>query len=108
MQGNFMKTKFECFDAQKNLVGTLTFPLIAFKKGFTVAVGGQEYKADGGFLGGEFKCLGPDGNPAFVIAKQLSLRDKFGISNTGLIPRDIVVLAAIAIDQKYFQDSGID
>jgi uncharacterized protein YxjI len=105
MKGNFMKTKFECFDAQKQKIGTLSFPMIALKKTFTLEVAGQEFKADGGYLAGEFKCIDAQGNVVMVISKQLSLRDKFAISNTGAIPHAIALLAAVAIDQRFFQES---
>jgi uncharacterized protein YxjI len=106
MSANFMKTKFECFDAKKQATGVLAFPMFAFKKGFALTVGGVEYKADGGFFGGEFKCSDPQGNVVFVIAKQLALRDKFAVTTTGVVPRDVALLAAIAIDQKFFTDEG--
>ena len=105
MKGNFMKTKFECFDAGEKPIGTLSFPMLAFKKGFTLAANGQEYKADGGFLGGEFKCTDAGGNVVMTIAKQLSLRDKFAITTTGALPRELALLAAVAIDQRFFQET---
>ncbi len=106
MAGNFMKTKFECFDANKQALGVLAFPMFAFKKGFTLTVGANEYKADGGFFGGEFKCSDAQGNVVLVIAKQLALRDKFAVTTNGVLPRDVALLAAIAIDQKFFSDEG--
>jgi len=105
MTANFMKTKFECFDANKQLLGTLSFPMFAFKKGFALSFGGQEFKADGGFFGGEFKCTDAQGNNVMVIAKQLALRDKFAVTTSGVLPRDVALLSAVAIDQKFFQDS---
>ena len=105
MKGNFMKTKFECFDAHQEPLGTLAFPMIALKKGFTIRAGGQEFKADGGFLGGEFKCTDQSGNVVMTIAKQLSLRDKFAIKTSGALPRELALLAAVAIDQRFFQDT---
>jgi uncharacterized protein YxjI len=104
MHGNFMKTKFECFDDKKQLTGTLAFPMFAFKKGFTLTVGHNEYKADGGFFGGEFKCSDARGNVVLVIAKQLALRDKFAVTTSGVLPRDVALLAAVAIDQKFFTE----
>jgi uncharacterized protein YxjI len=87
-------------------VATLTFPLIALKQSFTLIVDGQEYKASGGFLGGEFKCVDAQGQTVMVITKQLSLRDKFAVNTTGALPRDVALLAAVAVDQKLFQDNG--
>jgi uncharacterized protein YxjI len=105
MQGNFMKTKFECFDAEKQPLGTLAFPLIALKKGFTLTVGDATIQADGGFLGGEFECKDANGHTVMKITKQLSLRDKFAVQTSGAVPRDVALLAAVAIDQKFFQDA---
>jgi uncharacterized protein YxjI len=105
MKGNFLKTKFECFDAQNQPLGTLAFPMIQFKKGFTISSAGHEFKADGGFSGGEFKCTDASGNVVMTIAKQLSLRDKFAITTTGALPRELALLAAVAIDQRFFQDT---
>jgi uncharacterized protein YxjI len=104
MNGNFLKTKFECYDANKQLLGVLAFPMFAFKKGFTLTVGDKEFKADGGFLGGEFKCVDAHGQTVMVIAKQLSLKDKFAVQSTGALPRDVALLAAVAIDQRFFQE----
>ena len=105
MKGNFMKTKFECFGAGNESLGVLAFPMLALKKGFTITTSGHQYKADGGFLGGEFKCTDPAGNVVLTIEKQLSLRDKFAITTTGELPRELALLAAVAIDQRFFQDT---
>ena len=104
MRGNFAQTKFECFDGHNSRVATLSFPLFAIKKGFTIAVGDASYKVDGGFLGGEFSCAGPDGVVVLAIRKQLAIRDKFAVSTNGALPRDVALLAAVAIDQKFFQE----
>jgi uncharacterized protein YxjI len=110
LAGNFSKTKFDCFDAQKNCIATLRFPLFAIKKGFTIDVsasaGGaaRQYKADGGFLGGAFECKNAAGEVVMRIAKQLSIREKFEVTTTGELPRDVALMAAVAIDQKFFRD----
>lgn len=106
LTANFLKTKFVMKDAGGAEIATLTFPLIALKQSFTLNVGGQEYKASGGFLGGEFKCVDAQGQTVMVIAKQLSLRDKFAVMTTEALPREVALLAAVAIDQKLFQDNG--
>jgi len=104
LKANFMKTKFAVTGADGKELGTLIFPLVQFKKSFTIAVGDAEYKADGGFFGGEFKCTDGQGNPVLVIAKQLSLRDKFAVTTNGALPREVALLAAVAIDQRFFQE----
>jgi hypothetical protein len=38
------------------------------------------------------------------ITKQLSLRDKFRIESDGQIPMPLALLAAVAVDQRFFQE----
>jgi uncharacterized protein YxjI len=104
LTANFMKTKFVITGSDGKEKGTLTFPLLQFKKSFTISSEGHEFKADGGFLGGEFKCVDAQGNPVLVIAKQLSLRDKFAVTTNGALPEEVALLSAVAIDQKFFQE----
>jgi uncharacterized protein YxjI len=104
MKGNFTRTKFECFDQNAQLVGSLAFPLLALKKSFTLKAGDKEYKADGGWLGGEFTCKDDKGETVLVIKKELSLRDKFSIQASDDLPAQLALLAAVAIDQRFFQD----
>ena len=104
MQGNFMKTKFECFDAENQSLAKLSFPLIALKKGFTITMGDAELKADGGYFAGEFDCKNANGETVLKITKQLALRDKFAVQTNGTLPRDVALLTAVAIDQKFFQE----
>lgn len=107
LTANWTKTKFAVTAGGKE-IATLAFPLIALKKSFTIAHGDRTYKAEGGFFGGEFKCVDEQGTPAMVIAKQLSFRDKFAVSTSGALPREVALLAAVAIDQKFFQDTYAD
>jgi len=104
MKGNFVKTKFDISVAGQGL-GALQFPLIALKKSFTLALGDKQFKADGGFLAGTFKCTNAQGEIVLQIAKQLSLKDKFQVSHEpSQIPREVALMAAVAIDQKFFED----
>jgi uncharacterized protein YxjI len=105
MKGNFTRTKFECKTADDRLVGSIQFPMIALKKSFTLLTEGKEYKADGGYLAGEFVCKDDAGNVVMKITKQLSLRDKFRIEADDSIPSQLALLAAVAVDQRFFQDS---
>lgn len=104
MKGNFTRTKFECKTADETLIGSLTFPLLALKKSFTLFANDQEYKADGGYTAGEFVCKNGSGEVVLKITKQLSLRDKFRIEAAESIPAPLALLAAVAIDQRFFQE----
>lgn len=107
LSANLMKTKFVMRDAQGNELATLSFPLLQLRKSFCITAGGRDYKAGGGLLVGEFKCVDADGQPVLVIAKQLALRDKFSVTTTGVLPREVALLAAVSVDQKLFQDGGL-
>jgi uncharacterized protein YxjI len=108
MKANFFKTKFAIAGADGKEIATLAFPMLQIKKGFSLAVGGQEYKAEGGFLGGKFKCADGAGQPVFEIEKQLSLKDKFLVTLHGTVPPIVALMSAVAIDQKFFQEDYID
>src|SRR5262249_36192973 len=71
MKANFAKTKFTMTSADGSESAVLTFPLIALKKSFVLTVGGQDYKADGGFMATGFKCNDPSGQLVLEITKQL-------------------------------------
>jgi uncharacterized protein YxjI len=105
MKGNFTRTKFECKTPDDRLVGSISFPMIALKKSFTLTSGDKEYKADGGYLAGEFVCKDEaTGEVVMKITKELSLRDKFRIQAAESIPGELALLAAVAIDQRFFQE----
>jgi len=105
MTGNFVKTKFTMHDTQQREIGLLSFPLMSLKKSFSLKVGDHEYKAEGGFFGGTFKCTDPAGQTVLEISKQASLRDKFAVTVNDPIPAEVALMAAVAIDQRFFEDA---
>lgn len=104
LTANMIKTKFTMKDGHGKELATLSFPILALKKTFKLTIDGAEYKADGGWLGGEFACFTAGGAQAFVIKKKLAVRDTFHVTPSDAIPRDVALLAAVAVDQKLFQD----
>ena len=103
MKGNFTRTKFECTEGDR-LVGSISFPMLALRKSFTLRANDKEYTADGGYLAGEFVCKDDAGDVVMKITKQLSLRDKFRIEAAENIPAPLALLAAVAVDQRFFQE----
>jgi uncharacterized protein YxjI len=103
LSGNFVKTKFQIVGADGKELGSLAFPAVAFKKTLVLTVGGRGYTADGGLLGGVFKCVDNEGNVALEIAKKMGLRDKFEVMIKGPIPTEVGVLAAVAIHSRFFE-----
>jgi hypothetical protein len=86
------------------LVGSVSFPMISLKKSFTLQTEGKKYEADGGYLAGELVCKDDSGHVVLKITKQLSLRDKFRIEADESIPSQLALLAAVAVDQRFFQE----
>lgn len=108
MSGNFLRTNFECKDARKQSLGTLVFPVSAFKRGCSLHAGGAEYKVDGGVSGGEFKCTDARGQTVMVIAIHLSSKDKVAVTTSGVLPLPVALFAAVVINQKFFDVNGSD
>ncbi len=104
VKGNFFKTAFTITGTDGSPMGVLNFPLVALKKTFTLEVGDQEFKAAGGLLGRAFSCEDRAGTTVFEVKKELALKDKFAVSCSDALPREVAFLAAVAIDQKYFED----
>lgn len=104
MKGNFTRTKFECKTSDDRPLGSIQFPMLALKKTFTLEADGKSYRGDGGYLAGEFVCTDDGGNVVMKITKQLSLRDRFRIEADERIPTQLALLAAVAVDQRFFQE----
>ena len=104
IKGNFFKTAFSITGADGTAMGILNFPLIMFKKTFTLSSSGQQFKAEGGLTGRAFTCSDSAGTPVFEVKKELALKDKFAVNCTDALPREVAFLAAVAIDQKFFED----
>jgi len=106
MNGNFFKTKFQIFGSDQREIGSLEFPLIQLKKSFTLKVGTTEYKADGGLLGRGFRVTDAQGETVLEIQKELALKDKFSVLANDRFPAEVALLAAVAIDQKFFENDN--
>lgn len=101
--GNFIKTKYQILDAEKKPLGNLLFPAIAFKKTLVLTVNGRGYTADGGLMGGTFRCVDNEDQVALEISNKSRFVDRFEISIKGAIPRDVGLLAAVAIHSRFFE-----
>ena len=109
MTGNYLRTRFKITHANKDELADLTFPFVAIKQRFTLHMGGQEYKAAGGMLAAKFTCMDTDGQPLFEIKReQRSWKDKFAIHIHGQLPEEVIVFAAVVINQKYYERQGAE
>jgi uncharacterized protein YxjI len=101
--GNFIKTKYQILDAEKKPLGNLLFPAIAFKKTLVLTVNGRGYTADGGLMGGSFKCVDNEDQVALEISNKSRFVDRFEINIKGAIPKEVGLLAAVAIHSRFFE-----
>jgi uncharacterized protein YxjI len=102
MRGNYFKTKFTMTMPDGKVIGVLKFPLIAFKKSFSLSVGDVVFTAKGGVFGVNFSCVDANGKEAFTVRKEAGFRDRFAVDVNDGIAKEVAIFAAIAIDQKYF------
>ncbi len=105
LKGNFFKTKFSVTTPDGGAVGDIQFPFFAFIKSFVMNLDGQQYKAKGGLFAWSFAAVDAAGKEAFTIQKEFAFRDRFAVSLDDKLPMEPIVLAAIAIDQRFFQSN---
>jgi uncharacterized protein YxjI len=103
LTGNFIKTKFQVRGARGEELGNLLFPAVAFKKTLVLTVGGRGFTADGGLMGGVFRCVDNDGRVGIEITKTETFRDRFAVKVYDGLPREVGVLASVAIHSRFFE-----
>lgn len=104
MTGNILGTRYDIVDASGVAQGSIKYPFFAFLKSFKLIVGEKEYVAKGGLIGRKFSCEDTDGTIMVGVAKELSFKDKFEVSVNESLPEIVGVLAAVSIDQRFFQN----
>jgi len=97
MRANFTKTKFTIVGRH---AATLAFPLSRTKSNMSLGIDDCEYTTEPG----SFRCFGPYKRLAFAIEKH---RNRLDVEILASLPPLVVLLAAVAIDQKYFQDEAV-
>lgn len=102
LKGNFFKTKFTVESPGGNEEASIQFPFIALFKKFTLTIGSKVYNAKGSLTAWNFTCTDENGQDMFTISKEFAFRDKFTVSVDESMPQDIVILVAVAVDQKFF------
>lgn len=102
---NWLGTTYEMKAPNDEKVATLTFPVLAFKQSFELVLGSRTLKADGGFLATSFRCVEADGQVAFTVSWQVGWTDQFLVEVQDGFPRDVAVLATIAIQKKFYENA---
>ena len=103
LTGNFIKTKFIMRGLSKEELGVVSFPAVALRKTLVLTVGGRGYTADGGIMSGVFKCVDNEGTVAIEIEQKLDIRHRFEIRIKQPIPKEVALLAAVAIHSRFFE-----
>ena len=103
LTGNFIKTKFQMKGPEKEELGGLSFPAIAFKKTLVLTVGGRGFTADGGLMGGVFRCVDNDGKVGIEISKKETFRDRFNVAVYDGVSKEVGILASVAIHSRFFE-----
>jgi hypothetical protein len=78
-------------------------PRRSFKKTLVLTVNGRGYTADGGLMGGSFKCVDNEDQVALEISNKSRFVDRFEINIKGAIPKEVGLLAAVAIHSRFFE-----
>lgn len=102
LKGNLFKTKFTIESTDGNEEASIQFPFIALFKKFTLSIGPKVYNAKGSITAWNFTCTDENGQDMFTISKEFAFRDKFTVSIDESMPQEIVILVAVAVDQKFF------
>jgi uncharacterized protein YxjI len=103
LTGNFIKTKFQIKGPDKEELGNLLFPAVAFKKTFVLTVGGRGFTADGGLMGGVFRCVDNDGRVGIEIKKTETFRDRFSVTVDDGVRQEVGILTSVAIHSRFFE-----
>ena len=108
LKGNVLKTKFRISDDKDTELATMNFNAIAFRKTFTMTVGGKGYHANAGVVGlvkDTFECKDNEGKVALSVSKEPGIRDRFKVElkEERDVPFPVAVLAAIAIHSRFYE-----
>lgn len=103
MKGNFIGTKFTIIDKGGAQDGLIRFPLFSFIAKFTLTIGAASYVAKGGIMARNFTCQDQAGKTVFTISKDWAFRDRFTVALDESVAEETAILAAAAIDQRFFQ-----
>jgi uncharacterized protein YxjI len=103
LKGNFWRTEFTVIDKTETEIGVIRFPFVAFFKKFTLVTGGKTYDAKGSITAWNFTCKDETDRLIFSIGKEFAFRDKFTVDVDESIQKEVAILTAISVDQKFFQ-----
>lgn len=108
LKGNVLKTKFQIRSDKNDELASLNFSAVAFRKTFTMTVGGKGYHANAGVVGvvkDVFECKDNEGKVALVVSKEPGIRDRFKIElrEERDVPLEVAVLAAVALHSRFYE-----
>jgi VCBS repeat-containing protein len=69
-------------------------------------VDGKTFEAKGSLTAWKFECKDDDQQIVLTISKEFSFKDKFTVNVNDNIPHEVAILAAVAVDQRFFQSQS--
>lgn len=106
LKGNLLGNKFSILDQSGSEDALIKYPLFSFFAKFTLTVGAETFTAKGGIMARKFSCVDASGNVKFSISKEWAFRDRFAVSVDESFPEETAILAAVSIDQRFFQNKS--
>ncbi len=107
LKGNFLKTNFSVFDANNNQLAVVKFSLmstfVAFFMNFTLTIGETVYKIKRDLLVLRFSDGTKEVPQNIEIAKKVGFKDKFSVVANEAIAKEVAILTAVTVDQKFFE-----
>jgi hypothetical protein len=97
-----VKTRYEVLVVGQRLA-TITFPAVTLRKKLALALeGGPTFEAEGGVLGGVFRCATRKGAANLSVGKKLALRDIFQTAHVARVPAEVALLTAVAVHSRFY------
>lgn len=100
LTGNAINSRFEITAGDAR--AELTVPAIEFHRSFSLKFDGEEYRAEGGWQDKKFECKKSSGALLFSLERLSSATARFEIKIGDDMPRDLALLAAVAVHQAHF------
>ena len=103
LKGNFLKTTFTAFDANNNQIAVIKFPLIPILMNFSLIIGETVYKVKKALLSLTFSDAQKDSPANIEVSKKAGFKDKFNVVANDSIAKEVAILTAVTVDQKFFE-----
>ncbi len=105
MEGDLFRFSFTVHDETGKNLGGITFPFFEFGKSFTLNTSLGSFRSKRKFIDPQITCYDSEEKEILSITKVLNLTDTFNVEAIDDLPKELVIMSAIALDQKYYQNN---